>query len=99
MDPRDKLQQVSKGALAYGINLDDQVDRVLSRGPSRGSRALVYQGTMRAGTKVAIKVFRFGPPSEEQSVRVSVYSNYYGLTTTFSSVSFLKSLRGPGCVI
>lgn len=70
MDPRLRLERVSIGSSGYNINLNDQVDRVLSRGPSRGSRALVYLGTMRStGRKVAVKVFRFGPPSDEKSVK------------------------------
>ena len=82
MDPRVKLQRVARGASECNINLDDHVDRVLLHSPSRGSRALVYSGTMHSsGRKVAIKVFRFGPPSEEKSVKVSFYfhSNFYDL--------------------
>ena len=100
IDPRDKLQRVSRTALAYGINLDDQVHRVsVSRNPVRGSRAFVHQGTMVTGTKVAIKTLRFRPPSDDMSIKVSVRSSYYGLTTTLFSVFFLKSPPGLGCAI
>ncbi|KAL4077395.1 hypothetical protein J3A83DRAFT_4213296 [Scleroderma citrinum] len=53
---------------SYTINLDGQVDREPIRVPSPGTRALVYRGTMRStGKKVSIKVFRAGPPTQEQS--------------------------------
>lgn len=75
MDPRLRLEVISKEASRYNVSLDDQVDRVPSWGPSRGSRALVYQGIRRlTGERVAVKVFRFGPPSNERSVKVSIYS-------------------------
>jgi len=74
MDPRLRLERISRSASGYSINLNDQVDRVLSRGPLRGSRALVYNGIVRpTGKKVAIKVFRFGPPSDENSIKVGIF--------------------------
>lgn len=49
---------------------DDQVDRVISPAPLRGSRALVYEGVhLPSGKKVAIKVFRFGPPTNEKALK------------------------------
>ncbi|KAL4077396.1 kinase-like domain-containing protein [Scleroderma citrinum] len=70
MDPRIRLEKVSKDSSKQNINLNDQVDRNLACSPLRGSRALVYRGTMRStGKKVAIKVFRFGPPSEDKSTK------------------------------
>jgi len=74
MDPRLRLERISRSASGYSINLNDQVERVLSRGPLRGSRALVYHGIVRpTGKKVAIKVFRFGPPSDENSIKVGIF--------------------------
>ena len=72
MDPRHGLQKVSKAAMEYHVNFDGQVERV-SPSPSRGSRALVYQGTVRStGQTIAIKTFRFGLPSDDKSINASI---------------------------
>ena len=74
MDTLHRLQKVSNAATEYRVNLDDsQLQRVLTRSPFRGSRALVYQGTAPStGQTVAIKTFRFGPPSDDKSINVSI---------------------------
>jgi len=80
MDPRLQLERVSIAASGYNINLNDQVDRVLSQCPLQGNRALVYHGIMHStNKKVAIKVFRFGPPSGENSVRVGIFFHFGSL--------------------
>jgi len=82
MDPRLRLERISTGASGYSINLGDQVDRILLWPPLRGSRALVYHGIMRStGQKLAIKVFRFGPPSDEKSVKVGIFFHFDLLAT------------------
>lgn len=51
-------------------DLNGQVDRDIFPAPLRGSRALVYGGFRRAsGEKVAIKVLRFGPPTNEKALK------------------------------
>lgn len=114
MDPRLRLQRVSIASSEYNINFDDQVDRVLSCIPSRGSRALVYQGIIRStGKKVAVKVFRFGPPADEQSVKrvlheVATWSRLrhrnivrvFGITTKFDyTISLITEWADMGSAI
>lgn len=56
--------------IPWKLDLNDQVDRDISLVPLRGTRALVYRGNLRSsGKKVAIKVFRFGPPTNEKALK------------------------------
>ncbi|KAG6329097.1 hypothetical protein ID866_9992 [Astraeus odoratus] len=56
-------------SLQYRINLNGNVRRELATPPSRGSKALVYRGVMGpSGTRVAIKIFRFGPPTDAKAI-------------------------------
>ena len=81
---------MSNAAAEYHVNLDDQVDGVLSRRSFRGSRALVYQGSARStGQRVAIKTFYFGPPSDDRSMNVSIgfFCDCHSLTRAYSACS------------
>ena len=74
------LEELSKRASRYCINLNKLVYRDKTFIARHGSSALVYRGTLRpGGSKVAIKTFRLGPSNDTVpalKVRPSIITEY-----------------------
>ncbi|KAI6020535.1 kinase-like domain-containing protein [Pisolithus marmoratus] len=97
--------------ISWKYDLTDEVDRDITLAPLRGSRALVYGGTHRPSTeKVAIKVFRFGPPTNQKALKrirreVALWKSLrhknvlplLGMTTQFDyTISLVSEWAGKG---
>ena len=73
------LETLAERASRYSMNLDDRIERDVSKFVT-GGYAIVYQGTLRPqGAMVAIKTFRFGHKSDISIIKVhDVRSFHHG---------------------
>jgi len=71
------LETLAERASRYSMNLDDRVERDVSKFAT-GGYAIVYQGTLRPQeTMVAIKTFRFGHKSDIPIIKVHDVQNFH----------------------
>ncbi|KAI6044479.1 kinase-like domain-containing protein [Pisolithus marmoratus] len=71
MDTSSALQELATRASRYSINLNGEIKLNQSRGPSRGSTAIVYKGTWaQNGMDVAVKTFYGIPPGDPNLKRI-----------------------------
>lgn len=106
------LEELSRRASRYCINLNKLVDRDERFTARHGSSALVYRGTLRPrGSKVAIKTFRLGPSNDAVPALKRVFQELHlwsklshenivpllGITTIFDfTVSIVSEWMGKG---
>lgn len=104
------LETLAERASRYSMNLDDRVERDVSKFAT-GGYAIVYQGTLRPQeTMVAIKTFRFGHKSDIPIIKGIFHEVYlwsklrhenilplFGITTKFDqTVSIVSPWMGKG---
>lgn len=65
------LQQISKFASSYGVDVGDPIERDGTT-PIRSNKAILYQGRLgqEMETKVAVKVLLYSPPRLVDVVKV-----------------------------